>query len=228
MLKWLPGQWLNFFLFYRSVFSRILKEPSAERFFQLFSTIIMKFRFILLSVLVVSFASCLGGNHQPVGRPPASKAYLISPGASVGNIAIGENLDSVAKQMGKADLSDAAMGGKVIDTWYLNHDTSAVSLSVYAVDTSVDRTGRQWVRKIRVSNPAYRTQEGVGAGDSLINIARMFVVRPIDTFRYEKILYTTFGTQRGMTFVINPKGVCQSIIVYPPAEGDSSAYVPFY
>lgn len=188
----------------------------------------MRFCLPLLSLVLLSFASCIGGNHGPIGHPPASRDFLIKPGVSVGKIIIGENLDSVRQQMGQPDASDAAMGGRVIETWFSKHDSLSTNISLYAVDTSMNRTGQQWVKKIKVTDAAYRTQEGIGAGDSLINIARIFIVRPIDTFSYKNLLYTTFGTQRGMTFVIDPKGVCQSIIIYPRSDGDSSAYRPFY
>lgn len=188
----------------------------------------MKFRLLFLSVLLLLLASCIGGNNRPFGHPPASKEFLITPGVSVGAVKIGERLDSVIQKKGKPDWSNAAMGGKVIETWYSNEDTTSANISVYAVDTTMDRTGQQWVKKIKVTDAAFRTQEGIGTGDSIINIARIFIVRPIDSFRHDKLLYTTFGTQRGMTFVINPKGICQSIIIYTPSEGDSSAYLPFY
>lgn len=181
---------------------------------------------LLFFLLILS--SCSGGNNQPAGRLPSSDDYLIVPGNSIGKITLEENMDSVNLLMGMPDFSDAAMG-KVVATWYPNQDSSAGSLSVYATRQmgTDDETSR--IKKIKVTTPEYRTKEGIGTGDSLINIARVFIVRPIDTFRSQKLLYTTYGTRQGMTLVINPQGICQAIIVHDLSdESENDAYLPFY
>lgn len=180
----------------------------------------------LLCFLVV-MSSCLGGSNRPAGRLPTSDDYLIVPGSSVGKIALEENTDSVNLLMGKPDFSDAAMG-KVVETWYHNQDSASGSLSVYAARKMGVGDEISRIKKIKITASDYRTREGIGAGDSLINIARIFIVRPIDTFRSQKLLYTTYGTKRGMTFIINPKGVCNAIIIHSPSDSESTAYLPFY
>lgn len=182
----------------------------------------------LLLLILLVFYSC-GNYYQPVGHPPASKAFLITPGISVGNIKLEENMDSVLQILGKPD-SVEQKGGKSIVIWFTNHDTASGSISIYEIPQKSKTNGRtiNLVKKIAIADTAYRTQDGIGSGDSLINIARIFIVRPYDTFRNHHLLYTTYGTMHGITFVINPKGICQSVIVHSAKDSETNAYKPFY
>lgn len=186
----------------------------------------MKSIYIFLSVALLSIASCQN-HYGPVGQPPASKDFLITPGVSAGKININENMDSVLALMGKPDMSDAAMG-KVVATWYRNHDSAVGQVAVYAsrqmgVGDEISR-----VKKIRITDTSYRTQEGIGTGELLIDIARIFVVRPVDTFRHDNQKFTIFDTQKGMSFIVSPKGICNTIILQDPKDSVNTAYLPFY
>ncbi|HET8573538.1 MAG TPA: hypothetical protein VFL76_06670 [Edaphocola sp.] len=186
----------------------------------------MKFLYTVLAVAVLSLAACQN-HYGPVGPPPASKDLLINPGVSAGKISIDDNMDSVLALLGKPDRSDAAMG-KVVANWYHNHDSAAGQIAVYAsrqmgVGDEISR-----VKKIKITDTAYRTQEGIGTGELLIDIARIFVVRPVDTFRRNNQKFTIFDTQKGMSFIINPKGICDAIILQNPKDSVNTAYLPFY
>lgn len=186
----------------------------------------MKFLYSVLAVALLSLAACQN-HYGPVGHPPASKDLLITPGISVGKININDNMDSIMSVMGKPDMADAAMG-KVVATWYHNHDSVSGGIAVYAsrqmgVGDEISR-----VKKIRITDSAYRTQEGIGTGELFIDIARIYVLRPVDTFRHNKEKFTIFDTQKGMTFIVNPKGICDAIVIQNPKDSVNTAYLPFY
>lgn len=188
----------------------------------------MKKNFLLFSALLFALVSCINGNRRPFGRPPASKAFLIVPGKSVGALSLNENRDSILKHFG---LPDAAIlkNGDILATRYTKHDSLLGGINIfYKTHTNAKGQAISLVKSINVTDSNYRIQEGLGVGDSLINIARIYIVQPYDTFRQQRRLYTTYGTQRGMVFVINPKGVCQSIIIHSQSETDSGVYKPFY
>ena len=186
----------------------------------------MKFLYSVLAVALLSLSSCQN-QYGPVGHPPASKDFLITPGLSAGKISINENMDSVIALMGKPDMADAAMG-KVVATWYRNHDSASGRIAVYAARQMGVGDEISRVRKIRITDSAYRTQEGIGTGELFIDIARIVVLRPVDTFRHNNQKFTIFDSQKGMSFIVNPKGVCEAIILQNPKDSVNTAYLPFY
>lgn len=186
----------------------------------------MKLTYVLLAG-VLTLASCQS-NHTPAGYPPSSKEYLINPGEGVGAITIGENKTTVQTTLQEPRSERETNKRSSIASWYQPEDSTKILMSI--LFSSEDSTGNitKKVKRILVTDTLFRTKEGVGTGELLIDIARVFIVRPIDTFRHNLLKYTTYGTRQGMTFVINPKGLCDAVIIHSTKESDTLVYQPFY
>lgn len=145
---------------------------------------------------------------------------MIVPGKAIGSIGIGQDLDSFRSL---EEVETPIEGG--YRTWLVKGEAVKGKLNV---SFNTQKGEERLVKRIETKDTAFRTIEGVGVGEQLMDIARAFVVRPIDTFTRNRIHYTTFGTQRGVVFVINDKGYCESLIVSPVQEGEKEVYKPFY
>lgn len=93
--------------------------------------------------------------------------FLIVPGRSVGEISLGDDLESVGKRMGRPDAGDAAMG-KAWGIWY---KTDAVTkqkseLAIYSAYRDTSMRVKE-VKQIRITSNAYKTQDGFGTGRTM-------------------------------------------------------------
>jgi hypothetical protein len=70
-----------------------------------------RFSWLLASVSIWFF--CVSGGIAQF----ANGAAIIIPGAGIGQVRIGEHLDDVHRALGTPKLSDAAMGGRLLEVW---------------------------------------------------------------------------------------------------------------
>ncbi|KLT65543.1 hypothetical protein [Pedobacter sp. BMA] len=92
--------------------------------------------------------------------------FLIVPGRSVGEISLGEDVESVGKILGKPDAGDAAMG-KAWGIWYSNDSTGGMRDEIAVYSSYKDTTMRiKDVKQVRITSGKFKTQDGFTTGQS--------------------------------------------------------------
>lgn len=114
------------------------------------------------------------------GNAPVPTGLRIVPGKRIGRTSIGDKLTTVLKRLGPESESDASMGGRSVYTWYGKTNIRGTDTVRYQTDVffHTPRFGESnavtVVAKIRVTSPAFRTANGIGAGSGLEAIRRQF------------------------------------------------------
>ena len=133
----------------------------------------------LLASVSIWFFSVSGGIAQF-----ANSAAIIAPGAGIGQVRIGENLDDVHRALGTPKLSDAAMGGRLLEVWRSGpafegrRQNGVEQLEIYFRRERADLSGQLVVRQIRVSSPFFRTLSGISVRSSFVQVYREFRIYP--------------------------------------------------
>jgi len=93
--------------------------------------------------------------------------FLVVAGRSVGEIALGEDMEQVGKKLGRPNAGDAAMG-KAWGIWYSN-DSTAKHRNEIAVYSSYRDTSMRVkdVKQIRITSNKFKTQDGLATGTTL-------------------------------------------------------------
>jgi hypothetical protein len=152
---------------------------------------------------------------------PITKAHVIIPGKSVGQMAINGNADSLATSLGKPDSSDAAMGAAMM-LWRNKYKKGVYKTIVYAhrnmgaADENVSH-----IKAIYVSAPFFKTADYSGAGSDLRDVRKLFklTMHPIPGYTTKQLaFYNDYGA--GISFAADSTGRCHGVLVY--ARGDSS------
>lgn len=109
-----------------------------------------------------------------VAAQTADKKFLVVAGRSVGEIALGEDIEQVGKKLGKPDAGDAAMG-KAWGIWY-SGDPKAKQRDEIAVYSSYRDTSMRIkdVKQIRITSNQFKTQDGLATGATLEDIKLKF------------------------------------------------------
>lgn len=147
------------------------------------------------------------------GDEPVKPEMLIVPGAGIGYIKIGENVDSVTKALGKPARQDAAMGAQSL-TWINGSDTTTIYAhrNFGAKDENVSQ-----VKLIRITSPRYKTSKWVHVGFPLDSILKEYPAAVKKTSQG----ITIYSDKKGITFEMSSGQRCSAIVVY--AAGDTSA-----
>lgn len=176
-------------------------------------------------------------------------AVTIVPGSRLGEVRMGETIDSVMAKLGKPQLGDAAMGhawGIWVDTVRVTRrDTLAYRTDVYFVVTGEYLGGIKTVHQIRTTNPNEYTAEGLHVGSSLDDIRHAFPrIRPI---AWRPHIPKTSGTDSVITYDAISQGiafemvnrarrnatgrlykVCSAIIIHIPGKPANEEYLPLF
>ncbi len=173
--------------------------------------------FLLMTSVVLS--SCLN-------RPAIiSSDTLIVPGRSTGNITLENAAVETINALGKPDAADAAMG-KAVSTWYEQHDSTKHALSIFTAQ-DVGNSPIALIKQIRVTNPKYRTQEGIGASSSLEIIQDVFKLQQEKGYVLKGQHLSVYTDTSGIAFEIDEKGTCIGIVVYPKGSLHPDTYARF-
>src|SRR6266478_5408577 len=146
--------------------------------------------FRLLGWLGVWFLLTGGGHAQLTGG-----AATIFAGVSVGQVRIGETLDDVHRALGTPKLSDAAMGGKLLEVWRSGpafegrRQNGVEELEIYLRPEGADLSGQAVARQIRVTSPFFRTASGISVRSSFAEVLAKFPGLSID----EELTYALSG-----------------------------------
>ncbi|RDC58279.1 hypothetical protein DU508_04915 [Pedobacter chinensis] len=93
--------------------------------------------------------------------------FLIVPGRSVGEISLGEDVQSVSNKLGRPNAGDAAMG-KAWGIWYSNDSANSRQNEIAVYSSYRDTSMRiKDVKQIRITAMQFKTQDGFTLGRSL-------------------------------------------------------------
>ncbi|WP_028297886.1 hypothetical protein [Olivibacter sitiensis] len=192
----------------------------------------------LMAFIAFAWASCQGKSDrneqrdkeeitQKADSTRQDSAWLLIPGRSAGKISIGEADSIVFASLGKPDAGDAAMG-KSLSTWYGQYRGERNQLNIFASRNmgGDDETSR--VQQIRVTSPAFATEEGLHVGANLEEVMQVYPqAQKLNTFERKGIPYVTYGTDQGIGFELNADLICKAIIIHDPKLETGATYIPF-
>src|SRR6266576_2586842 len=129
----------------------------------------------LLALISILFLPMRGGLAQLTGG-----AGIIVPGIGIGQVRIGERLDDVHRTLGTPKLSDAAMGGKLLEIWRSGpafegrRQNGIEELQIYFRQAGTDLSGLAMVRQIRITSPFFRTASGISVRSNFTRVSAEF------------------------------------------------------
>lgn len=173
--------------------------------------------FLLMTSILLS--SCLGRSAT------ISSDTLIVPGRSIGNITLESDAVKTINALGKPDATDAAMG-KAVSTWYGQHDSTKHALSIFTAQ-DVGNSPIALIKQIRVTNPRYRTQAGVGASSSVDEIQDIFKLQQEEGYALKGRNISVYTDTSGIAFEIDETGTCIGIVVYFKGSLHPDTYARF-
>jgi hypothetical protein len=159
----------------------------------------------------------------------AGAAAMISPGVSIGRVRIGETLDDVHRILGTPKLSDAAMGGKLLEVWRSGpafegkRQNGVEELEIYFRREGPTLGGQPVVRQIRVTSPFFRTLSGISVRSSFAQISGEFPTLSDD----EELTYAINGGRSDKeieVFVDRARGIAFEFRNGAPADPDARGY----
>ena len=151
-------------------------------------------------------------------------SLLLSPGIGAGKVLIGQDAEQVYKELGKPDDGDAAMQ-KAVAIWYKDHDPKSYATSIYTVrDTGENPPA--FVRQIRVTSPAFKTQDGIGVSSSLKEIKEKYQVSKLEVASGGGITMSIYDSLKGIAFEMDDHDICSGIIIHTDNEALKPSYLP--
>jgi hypothetical protein len=191
-----------------------------------------RFSWLLASVSIWFFSVGAG-----IGQF-AGGAATIAPGIGIGQVRIGEHLDDVHRALGTPKLSDAAMGGKLLEVWRSGpafegrRQNGVEQLQIYFRREGADLSGPLVVRQIRVTSPFFRTLSGISVRSSFAQVSGEFprlsndeeLTGALNGERSEKEIEMFVDRARGIAFEFragaaadpDARGYCRAIHVFAP------------
>jgi hypothetical protein len=135
----------------------------------------IKFALLVLSMSVAACQSASKTDHNTdsvsnlASAPTQSvdERFLVVAGRSVGEIALGEDMEEVGRKLGRPNAGDAAMG-KAWGIWY-SDDSTAKHRNEIAVYSSYRDTSMRIkdVKQIRITSNRFKTKDGLATGSTL-------------------------------------------------------------
>lgn len=140
-------------------------------------TIMKSIKFALLG-LSMSVAACQSASKTDQNTDSVSnlasaptqsvdERFLVVAGRSIGEIALGDDMEEVGKKLGRPNAGDAAMG-KAWGIWY-SDDSTANHRNEIAVYSSYRDTSMRVkdVKQIRITSNKFKTKDGLATGSTL-------------------------------------------------------------
>jgi hypothetical protein len=182
---------------------------------------------------VLRFLGWLCLSFLPVGNGNAQYAEgsaSIAPGIGVGQMRIGERQDDVHRVLGTPKLSDAAMGGRLLEIWRSGpafdgrRQNGTEELEIYFRREGSDLSGPLTARQIRVTSPFFRTASGISVRSSFAEVSQEFSGLSID----EEVTYVLNGGRSEKEiemFVDRPRGIAFEFRSGAAADPDGRGYL---
>ena len=156
-------------------------------------------------------------NKSSASVQAVDERFLVVAGRSVGEIALGEDMEQVGKKLGRPNAGDAAMG-KAWGIWYSN-DSTAKHRNEIAVYSSYRDTSMRVkdVKQIRITSNKFKTQDGLATGNTLEATKQKFpTIEKLSAYlNEEKDTVTVYDAKKdgiGFEFL---KGKSISLTVHP-------------
>ena len=191
----------------------------------------MKYSLIILALAALSACTSPTEQHeQPVEAVnTVPDSLLIRPGESIGNIKLGEDMQSLTKLSGKPDESDAAMGAASY-TWFAKHDAAGYRTSIYGhrnfggADENVLH-----IKKILITSPSYKTADGLNTGTGKKGLSGYYQLNDSSTYAVKgKTVHVFADTKKGIAFEIDSlTNKCIAISIFRPGD-TASTYINMY
>ena len=162
--------------------------------------------------------------------PACAAENRLVPGKSVGQISLGENLDSVYQKQDQSDSGDGALG-HFWDNWYsCSSSPQTVKrevLEIYSVRTV---SGAQTVvEQIRVTSPWFSTTNGITTRSFLVQIQRAFPQARAMAFYHSAALHSRVTVydeiKQGIAFEISSDGRCLAITIHRQGNQVAHSFV---
>ena len=168
---------------------------------------------------------------QDSNNIPSAK-QLIIPAKSIGQIAIDDKMEDVAKLLGIPDDGDAAMG-KSISIWYSKNPAKKYSTTIYSTSNFGDKDESRKVQNIRVTSPYFITENYLRCGSDLSLIQQQYPELKTPTSHYKDgSAQTTINIYEnikdGIAFEINKANKCVGISVYKSGKRITQTYLPLF
>jgi len=164
-----------------------------------------------------------------------SSNELIVPGKQIGKTKIGDDPETLIKNFGKPDSSDAAMG-KAWLFWNGKRDehNNKTLLAVYT--TYKDNTMKEKIVKLIYSTSSYfKTSNEVGVYSDLNKIKKQFPgLHQISQFKErnsERVIHIYTNKNQGIAFETaeaREQQICIAVTVYMPDENLLDLYIPLH
>lgn len=146
----------------------------------------------------------------------------IVPGERLGKVSIGETGESVAAQLGKPKLGDAAMG-HFWSTW-ISHGQY---LDVYSTRGEEDVEAH--VRLVRATSPSFRTRDGLGPGSPERLVRKAFpAAKRVGSYREAPGKPPTImfdDAAQGIEYEVR-QGRCVAMAVHERGQSVNEQYAP--
>ena len=160
---------------------------------------------------------------------------LIIPGKQIGKTRIGDNPETLVKNLGKPDSSDAAMG-KAWLFWNGKRDehNNKTLLAVYTIYK--DNTMKEKIVKLIYSTSSYfKTNNGVGVYSDLGEIKKQFPgLQQVAQFKErngERMIHIYTDKNQGIAFETaeaREQQICIAVTFYMPDEILLDLYIPLH
>jgi hypothetical protein len=156
---------------------------------------------------------------------------LIAPGKSIGLTSLGVDAETLEKNLGRPDRSDAAMG-KAWLSWIgkkRDDHNNQTRLDIYT--TYADTTMRsKAVKQIRVTSSFFKTKEGLGVYSGLVVIKQHHPgLKAIGSYREDGRSFAIYDAiSEGIAFEIVKAGneeICTGVIVHQPGVRVTDVYI---
>jgi hypothetical protein len=164
-----------------------------------------------------------------------SSDKLIIPGKQIGKIQIGDDPETITKNLGKPDSSDAAMG-KAWLFWKGERDehNNKTLLAIYT--TYKDNTMREKVVKLIYSTSSFfKTSNGLGVYSDLDDIKKQFpALQQVSQFKEsnsERIIHIYTDKDQGIAFETaeaRDQQISVAVTIYMPGENLTDIYIPLH
>ncbi|WP_316832006.1 hypothetical protein [Pedobacter aquatilis] len=201
----------------------------------------MKTTNILLAGLSLCFAACQSPANtenkqdttvhaESVAEKAIETDFLIVPGRSIGQVALGEDMITVGEKLGKPDAGDAAMG-KAWGIWYGKDSSSNTrnELAVYSAYRDTSMRVKE-VKQIRITANQFKTKDGIGVGiseaDAKLNFKAMELAATYINEKKDTI--NVFDAKKdgiGFEFL---KGKSISLTVHPVNQSINNTYLTLH
>ena len=203
------------------------------------SSVMKLYKMIFLGLSLSLFAcksnrkaevSAVAETVKDEGTVKIAEKFLIVPGRSAGEISLGDDVQVVAKLLGKADLSDAAMG-KAWGIWFSRDSTRGKRNEVAIYSAYRDTSMRiKEVKQIRITASQFKTKDGFSTGRSLNDTQLKFSgMKQMASYLNEKqdtvVIYDSM--QDGISFeFLNGKSI--ALTIHPANQPLNNTYLTLH